>query len=244
MENITRIKFEKEKLINLMVEINDKYGERFSLDYYNKNYYYIIVKIQNKIRDIFDEALKNNKIKLTSGTSLKKPDYFALFMCFTFINRLKDCNEWEDVINKLITTRSYVEFIEGNDEIQCCCSQKIGEKHSYINKEEHRFIITGVVCIEKNIIKQTVDKKNKQKVDENNELYVSIKKAKSDARKYRKKQQEIKRNQYINELKQKEEEEIKKDIENYIKKYSNNGLEYLINKMRINGIRVPCFVRF
>lgn len=221
--NKTNLYFDKEALDIVIGEIDKEYALYFHLERFNGNYFKSIVDKQNEIRDKLDESflrgvLKSNNIR---QKKLKKPDYFALFMCFTFYDVFDKMYCWEDVIQLLSKNTSNFEALDDEDVYKCCCSQKIKEKYTYINLEAERFLIVGCVCIDKNLLEYT-----------ENGMRSKVKNAKKEMIMIKKEQKKRREKQIMDE-----------NIKDYIYKYSHNGLEYLINKMRMDNIQVPCFIK-
>lgn len=222
-ENKTNLYFDKEALDNVIGDIYNEYASYFQLERFNGNYFKSIVDKQNEIRDKLDEAflrgiLKSNNIK---QKKLKKPDYFALFMCFTFYDVFDKMYCWEDVIQQLSIGISGFQALDDEDVYKCCCSHKIKDKYAYINLDAERFLIVGCVCINKNLLEYT-----------ENGMRSKVKTAKKEMILIKKEQK-----------KRREKRIMDENIKDYIYKYSHNGLEYLINKMRRDNIQVPCFIK-
>lgn len=261
-KNKTDIIFDKEVLCEVIGKIYDEYSEYFSIGKLTDTYYTTAIKKQNEIRDKLDEVFKNGILKSCSEKkkSLKQPDYFALFMCFVFYENFDRIECWEDVIDNLSTLKSAFDALDHINHYKCCCSHKIVNKYAYKNMEAQIFVIVGCICIKKNLLgcdeiieKGYIDNGMKEKV----------KKAEKNMRLIKKNQKlsvhgthvgAMRLEKEIMDEKHRLEKEIMDEkhrhemeimdgkINDYIRKYSHNGLDYVIYKMRRDNVNIPCFI--
>jgi len=223
--NITSLIFDTDVLHKLIQSIITEYGIYFQLEEDNLNKWPMLFKYQHHIREKFDESYKQGIIKCNSGHDknvLGLPDYFALFMLLLFHNEIQNINSWDELKLKLNRNNLKLSYHPSKlDSItQCACSHGITEIHTLSNYDSNMFILVGCVCVEKQLLK---GKKSK--------LSESVKKCKKEKRIHKK---------YLKEL------EIKNKIiekqQEYINKYHWN-LDVLMNKMRQDGIPIPCLIR-